>query len=75
MDKDPKRRLGSKDDLHEIIKHPYFKGIDFEKLKKRGYNSPFKPKADVLTLREQELVELLKKKDIHVVQGKLVKES
>lgn len=61
--------------MEEIKKHPYFKGIDFDKLMKRGYNSPFKPKAEVLTLKEEEVEKLLRKKDIHVIQGKLVKDT
>ena len=32
MDKNPETRLGSKGGLKEVIQHPYFKGIDFDKL-------------------------------------------
>lgn len=75
LDKNPKTRLGSRDDMNEIKKHPYFKGIDFDKLMKKGYRSPYKPKAEVLTLKEDEVEKLLRKKDIHVIQGKLVKDT
>jgi hypothetical protein len=50
MDKNPDTRLGSKGGFSEVISHPYFHGIDFEKLKRREYKSPYVPKESVLTL-------------------------
>ena len=72
MDKNPKTRLGSKGDMKELMDHPYFKGINFEKLLIKGYKSPFRPKMEVLTLKQKDLLSILKKKDIQVIQGKLV---
>ena len=50
MDKNPETRLVSKNVFTDIINHPYFNGIDFEKLKRREYKSPYIPKENVLTL-------------------------
>jgi len=45
--RDPTQRLGcGKDDGDEIIRHPFFAGIDFDKLLNRSYQPPFKPKVD-----------------------------
>ena len=30
--KNPENRLGSKNDYHEVLSHPYFKGVDKRKL-------------------------------------------
>lgn len=32
LDRDPWRRLGYKEDVNEIINHPFFKEVDFDKL-------------------------------------------
>jgi len=50
MDKNPETRLGAKGDWKEVAQHPYFAGIDFDKLKKKEYKSPYVPKPSVLTL-------------------------
>ena len=38
--------------------HPYFKGINFEKLLIKGYKSPFRPKMEVLTLKQKDLLRI-----------------
>ena len=44
--RDPVQRLGcGKDDGEEVMRHPFFAGIDFEKLLNRTYQPPFKPKV------------------------------
>ena len=55
MDKNPDTRLGSKNGFAEVIAHPYFQGIDFDKLKRREYKSPYIPKEKVLTLHQKEI--------------------
>ena len=46
LQRDPSQRLGcGKDDGEELIRHPFFQGIDFEKLKNKVYQPPFKPKV------------------------------
>jgi hypothetical protein len=55
MDKNPETRLGSKGGLKEVTSHPYFKGIDFDKLQRREYKSPYIPKESVLTLHQVEI--------------------
>lgn len=48
----PKKRLGhSEGDAHEIKNHPFFKGIDWEKIIEKSFSPPFKPKL----LNEQDL--------------------
>ena len=43
--KDPKYRLGGGErDGHEIMEHPFFYDIDFDKLFKREIKPPFTPK-------------------------------
>jgi len=43
MDKDQKTRLGSKEDYLEVRKHPFFKGLDFQKLLKYELKAPLIP--------------------------------
>ena len=33
LNKNPKKRLGAKGGMEEILSHPFFQGLDFEKLK------------------------------------------
>ena len=40
---DPKNRLGSKNDAEDIKKHPFFKEINWEEVKKRKYKTPITP--------------------------------
>lgn len=39
---DPKKRLGSKGDAKEIMKHPFFNEINFEDLREKKIASPYK---------------------------------
>lgn len=50
MEKDPANRLGTKEGLDEIMKHPFFSNLDFDKLVAKEIEPPFKPKlsADLL---------------------------
>ena len=32
LDRNPKTRIGSKDDINEIINHPFFKDVDIDKI-------------------------------------------
>lgn len=43
-------RLGTKDGVREVLQHPWFDGIDIEKVLEKSIESPFKPKLskDVL---------------------------
>jgi hypothetical protein len=72
MDKNPDTRLGSKGGFAEVIAHPYFSGIDFEKLKRREYKSPYVPKQQVLTLHEKDIQQLVRQGSIKVEDGKIV---
>jgi hypothetical protein len=45
--RDPTQRLGcGKDGGEEVMRHPFFAGIDFDKLLNRTYQPPFKPKVE-----------------------------
>jgi len=47
LQRDPAQRLGcGKDDGFEIRAHPFFQGIDFDKLQNKVYQPPFKPKVE-----------------------------
>ncbi len=50
MEKDPGNRLGTKEGLDEIIKHPFLQSLDLTKLVDKELEPPFKPKltADLL---------------------------
>lgn len=50
LEKDPVNRLGVKDDLDEIMKHPWLASLDFNNLIEKKIEAPFKPKlsADLL---------------------------
>lgn len=48
--RDSTKRLGcGPQDGEEIIRHPFFAGIDFEKLLKKVYQPPFKPQVEGAT--------------------------
>lgn len=44
LERDPKKRLGSgPKDYQEIISHPFFDGIDWDRLSERAVDPPFRP--------------------------------
>ena len=44
LERDPTKRLGAcGEDMKEIARHPFFEGIDWDKLYNRGYEPPFNP--------------------------------
>jgi hypothetical protein len=44
-------RLGSKGDADEIVNHPWFSDINWDKLMKEELESPFIPDMDKLKLK------------------------
>lgn len=42
LKKDPSKRLGSKSS-DEVKNHPWFAGVDWECLERKGYDAPFRP--------------------------------
>ncbi|KAF9904133.1 hypothetical protein EC991_003010 [Linnemannia zychae] len=52
LDKNPKTRLGSgpsgAEAVAQIKAHPFFKGLDFERLKTRDVTPPFQPRVGVM---------------------------
>merc|ERR1712130_968802 len=45
LNRDPKKRLGSENDLEEIKEQPFFEDIDWDKLNARKYECSFQPKV------------------------------
>ena len=43
LEKDPLQRLGTKGSMKEIIEHPWFSDIDFNKLHLKEIQAPFLP--------------------------------
>ena len=64
LSRDASDRLGSKKDVIEIIQHPWFEEIDFEKLCKKELEAPYKPAKSQLTFKEEDLPELRSMKNI-----------
>jgi serum/glucocorticoid-regulated kinase 2 len=52
LEKDRRKRLGKKNDVQEILSHPFFKDLDIEKLKKKELVAPYIPK----TISDEELL-------------------
>ena len=46
LQKDRKKRLGQKSDVKEIIAHPFFNGLDFDKLIEKKIVPKFIPSVD-----------------------------
>jgi serine/threonine protein kinase len=44
LNRDPKKRLGSKADIDDLKQHAFFKDINFEKMMKKEIDPPYKPK-------------------------------
>lgn len=44
LNRDPKKRLGSTDDVNDIKSHAFFEDIDWDKMMKKEYDSGFVPK-------------------------------
>lgn len=51
LDKDPKTRIGSKNDADEIVNHPWFKGFDWDGLMARRIPAPFIPDVEKIRKR------------------------
>jgi serine/threonine protein kinase len=43
LEKDKAKRLGAADDVREILAHPFFAGLDLEKLLRKEIEPPYKP--------------------------------
>ena len=43
LDKDKSKRLGAKDDVTEILAHPFFAGLNIEALLAKKIDPPYKP--------------------------------
>ena len=45
LEKDPKDRLGVREGVIEILRHRWFKDVDFEGIVNRTIATPYKPEA------------------------------
>jgi len=45
LNRDPKKRLGSRDDIEDIKVHPFFKDMSWQKLLAKEIDPPYKPKV------------------------------
>lgn len=52
--------------MKEVLSHPFFTGIDFEKLQKREILPPYKPSEEQMTLKDKELFNAESLKEIRV---------
>jgi len=43
LEKDPAKRMGTRDGIREILTHPWLSDIDHDKLLKMKIEAPFKP--------------------------------
>lgn len=46
LTKDVEKRLGTQNDADEIVNHPWFADMDWEKLMSKELKSPFEPDLD-----------------------------
>ncbi|CAK72296.1 unnamed protein product (macronuclear) [Paramecium tetraurelia] len=54
LEKDAKERLGSKEGVIEILSHPWFNDVDFEKIMNRQLPTPYKPEPLKYNFDEEE---------------------
>lgn len=46
LDKNKKKRLGAVNDMKEVLSHPFFNGIDIEKLLNKQLVPPYQPEIN-----------------------------
>ncbi len=46
LERDVAKRLGSQNDADDLVNHPWFSDIDWERLMTKELESPFKPDMD-----------------------------
>jgi serum/glucocorticoid-regulated kinase 2 len=58
LDRKASTRLGSNGDVNEVVSHPFFSDIDFDKLQRKEIKPPYMPSAEQMTLKEAEITEM-----------------
>ena len=58
LDRKASTRLGSNGDVNEVVSHPFFSDIDFDKLQRKEIKPPYMPSPEQMTLKEAELTEM-----------------
>ena len=57
LEKNRLRRLGAKSDYQEVLQHPFFQGVDIQKIKNKTVPAPYHPEInDDLKYFDQKLV-------------------
>ena len=55
LDRNAATRLGTKGDFQEVVSHPFFKDVNFEKLTNKEIEPPYKPSLELMTSKEGEV--------------------
>ncbi|KAI0847474.1 protein kinase [Daldinia vernicosa] len=63
LDRDPKQRLGANEDASEVKSHPFFDGVDWNKLLQRKYTPTFRPEFVPNSFKQYRVNNPPKKKD------------
>lgn len=75
MQKDPSKRIGSSD-ITEIVKHPFFNGVDWEAVKSLSIEPPIKPevmdKYDTSNFNKEVQKEELKLDEYKEIDSKII---
>ena len=56
LHRDQKKRLGSLNDADDIVNHPWFAGMDWEKLMAKQIVSPFQPDMDQIRNKKSDTI-------------------
>ena len=56
LERDAKKRLGSQNDADDLVNHPWFADIDWERLMSGQLESPFKPDMDQVARKKSETI-------------------
>jgi len=43
LNRDPAKRIGTKNDAEEILQHSFFKGVNIQKIIDRKFKGPYQP--------------------------------
>lgn len=76
LDKNKKKRIGAAGDISEILAHPFFQGIDIEKLQRKELEPPYKPEINddlkyfdaKLTAREDFAESIIEESHLRLIQ-------
>lgn len=73
LNKDPSKRLGSKNGSVEIMSHPFFSDLDWKKLQKKEITPRYKPVIKVSKKNQSGITQEAKLSDVTVDMKELIK--